>query len=186
MFRFVLNVLGGLFSWVVTGALFAALAVGGVFLVFSRDLPNHEQLNQYSPKTISRIYSGEGRMIDEFADERRIFTPIEDIPDLVKHAFISAEDKNFYTHQGFDTRGILAAGYEAIRSRGDNLRGASTIPQQVAKITFLGGERTAERKIKEMILANRMVTSMPRDKILEIYLNEIDLGFRSFGVAAAA
>ncbi len=186
MLRFLLNFLGGLFSWVVTGALLGALAVGGVFLIFSRDLPNHEQLNQYTPKMISRIYSGEGRMIDEFAEERRIFTPIEDIPDVVKHAFISAEDKNFYTHQGFDARGILAAAYEAIRSRGDNLRGASTIPQQVAKITFLGGERTAERKIKEMILANRMVTSMPRDKILEIYLNEIDLGFRSFGVTAAA
>jgi penicillin-binding protein 1A len=184
--RFVISTVGGLFSWVVTGVFFAALTVGGVFWMYSRDLPSEESLAQYTPKTISRIYSAEGRMIDEFATERRLFTPVADIPDLVKQAFISAEDKNFYTHQGFDVRGIAAAAVEAIRSRGETLRGASTIPQQVAKISFLSGERTAERKIKEMILANRMVTTLDRDKVLEIYLNEIDLGQRSFGVTAAA
>ena len=184
--RFITSTLGGLFSWVITGLFFAALTIGGVFWMYSRDLPSEESLAQYTPKMISRIYSGEGRIIDEFATERRLFTPVEDIPDLVKHAFISAEDKNFYTHQGFDLRGIAAAGIEAIRSRGENLRGASTIPQQVAKISFLSGDRTAERKIKEIILANRMVTTLSRDKVLEIYLNEIDLGQRSFGVTAAA
>ena len=80
----------------------------------ARDLPNHEYLAQYTPKTISRIYSGEGRLMDEFATERRIFAPIDDIPDLVKHAFISAEDKNFYSHQGYDPRGIAAAAFEAM------------------------------------------------------------------------
>ena len=184
--RFITSTLGGLFSWVITGLFFAALTIGGVFWMYSRDLPSEESLAQYTPKMISRIYSGEGRIIDEVATERRLFTPAEDIPDLVKHAFISAEDKNFYTHQGFDLRGIAAAGIEAIRSRGENLRGASTIPQQVAKISFLSGDRTAERKIKEIILANRMVTTLSRDKVLEIYLNEIDLGQRSFGVTAAA
>ncbi|PPB81738.1 penicillin-binding protein 1A [Albidovulum inexpectatum] len=186
MTRFILSFLGGIFSWIVTGLFFAALAIGGVFWIYSRDLPDHEYLAQYTPKTISRIYSGEGRLMDEFATERRIFAPIEDIPDIVKWAFISAEDKNFYSHQGFDARGIAGAIWDAIRTRGQTLRGASTIPQQVAKNFLLGGERTVERKIKEMILANRLVNTLPRDKILELYLNEIDLGYLSFGVASAA
>ena len=104
----------------------------------------------------------------------------------MQQAFISAEDKNFWQHAGFDLRGIAAALYEAVESRGEVLRGASTIPQQVAKILFFGNERRAERKIKEGIMANRMVNTIGREKILEIYLNEIDLGFRAFGVAAAA
>ena len=186
MLRFLLSTIGGVFSWLVTGLVFAALTVGAVFWVYSRDLPDHEYLAQYTPKTISRIYSGEGRLMDEFATERRIFAPIEEIPDLVKDAFISAEDKNFYSHLGFDARGMAGALWDAIRTRGQTLRGASTIPQQVAKNFLLGGERTAERKIKELILANRLVSTLPRDKILELYLNEIDLGFLSFGVASAA
>lgn len=186
MTRFILSFLGGIFSWIVTGLFFAALAIGGVFWIYSRDLPDHEYLAQYTPKTISRIYSGEGRLMDEFATERRIFAPIDEIPDVVKWAFISAEDKNFYSHQGFDARGIAGAIWDAIRTRGQTLRGASTIPQQVAKNFLLGGERTVERKIKEMILANRLVNTLPRDKILELYLNEIDLGYLSFGVASAA
>ena len=186
MIRFFLSLIGGVFSWVVTGAVFAALTVGAIFWMYSRDLPDHEYLAQYTPKTISRIYSGEGRLMDEFATERRIYAPIEDIPDVVKWAFISAEDKNFYSHQGFDARGIAGALWDAIRTRGKTLRGASTIPQQVAKNFLLGGERTAERKIKELVLATRLVDTLPKDKILELYLNEIDLGFLSFGVASAA
>ncbi len=186
MIRFLLSTLGGLFSWLVIAAVFAALTIGGVFWVYSRDLPDYAALAQYSPKTISRIYSGEGHIIDEFAEERRIFTPIEDIPQLVKEAFISAEDKNFYSHQGFDARGMAAALLEAIRSRGETMRGASTIPQQVAKNFLLSGDKTAERKIKELILSTRLVGSLPKDKILELYLNEIFLGQNSYGVAAAA
>ncbi len=186
MIRFLLSTLGGLFSWLVIALAFAALAIGGVFWVYSRDLPDYAALAQYSPKTISRIYSGEGHIIDEFAEERRIFTPIEDIPPLVKEAFISAEDKNFYSHQGFDARGMAAALIEAVRSRGETMRGASTIPQQVAKNFLLSGDRTAERKIKELILSTRLVGSLPKDKILELYLNEIFLGQNSYGVAAAA
>ncbi len=186
MIRFVLSFFGAFFSWLVTGAVFAALTVGAIFWMYSRDLPDHEYLAQYTPKTISRIYSGEGRLMDEFATERRMFAPIEEIPDLVKNAFISAEDKNFYTHQGFDARGMAGALWDAIRTRGKTLRGASTIPQQVAKNFLLGGDRTAERKIKELILATRLVDTLPKDKILELYLNEIDLGFLSFGVASAA
>ena len=186
MLRFLVSSVGGIFSWIVTGLFFGVLTIGAVFWIYSRDLPDHEYLAQYTPKTISRIYSGEGRLMDEFATERRIYAPIEDIPDLVKHAFISAEDKNFYTHQGFDARGMAGALWDAIKTRGQTLRGASTIPQQVAKNFLLGGERTAERKIKELVLANRLVNTLPRDKILELYLNEIDLGFLSFGVASAA
>ncbi|MEZ5794694.1 penicillin-binding protein 1A [Albidovulum sp.] len=186
MIRFILSFFGGLFSWIVTGFVFGALTLGAIFWMYSRDLPDHEYLANYTPKTISRIYSGEGLLMDEFATERRIFAPIDEIPPLVKEAFISAEDKNFYTHKGFDARGMLGAAYEAIRSGGKTLRGASTIPQQVAKNFLLGGERTAERKIKELIIANRLVNTLPRDKILELYLNEIDLGFQSFGVASAA
>nr|WP_286193910.1 PBP1A family penicillin-binding protein [Tropicibacter sp. R16_0] len=163
-----------------------ALTIGGVFWMYGRDLPSHESLAQYKPPTISRIYSGEGHLIDEFAKERRLFTPSEEIPDLVKQAFISAEDKNFYTHQGYDIRGIAAAGFEAVRSRGQNVRGASTITQQVMKNFLLSGDRKAERKIKEIILAARLEDTLDKEQILELYMNEIFLGQNSYGVTAAA
>ena len=168
------------------GILFAALSIGAIFYMYAQDLPSHERLAQYSPPTISRIYSSEGRIIDEFAKERRLFVPIEDIPDLVKHAFISAEDKNFYTHHGYDVTGIASAAIDAIQSRGQNVRGASTITQQVMKNFLLSGDRTGERKIKELILASRLEETLSKDKILELYLNEIFLGQNSYGVAAAA
>ncbi|MBC7138650.1 MAG: PBP1A family penicillin-binding protein [Defluviimonas sp.] len=186
MIRFLLNFVGAIFTAITIGAAFVALSVGAIFWMYGRDLPNHEQLAQYTPKTISRIYSGEGRIIDEFAEERRLFVPIEDIPDVVKHAFISAEDKNFYHHGGFDARGIIAAGIEAVRSRGENVRGASTITQQVMKNFLLSSDRSAERKVKELILATRLEQTLSKEKILELYLNEIFLGQNSFGVAAAA
>ena len=186
MVRFVGSFLGAIFSALTLGLFFAALSVGAVFWMYGRDLPSHESLAQYTPPTISRVYSGEGRIIDEFAEERRLFTPIEDIPDLVKEAFISAEDKNFYHHKGYDVTSIAAAARDAIVSRGQNLRGASTITQQVMKNFLLGGERTGERKIKEIILASRIEETLNKEKILELYLNEIFLGQNSYGVAAAA
>ncbi|MCL4130149.1 UNVERIFIED_CONTAM: hypothetical protein GTU68_020105 [Idotea baltica] len=154
--------------------------------MYGKNLPTHETLASYTPKTISRIYSGEGQVIDEFAEERRLFTPAAEIPDIVKQAFISAEDKNFYTHDGYDLRAIGAAIIEAVQSRGENLRGASTITQQVAKNFLLDGSRTIERKIQEIILAPRMEATLGKEGVLELYLNEIDLGVRSFGVTAAA
>jgi penicillin-binding protein 1A len=163
-----------------------AISIGAVFYIYGRDLPSHESLAQYTPPTISRIYSAEGRIIDEFAKERRLFTPAAEIPDLVKQAFISAEDKNFYNHKGYDARGIAAAAYDAIASRGQDVRGASTITQQVMKNFLLGGERAAERKIKEIILATRLEETLSKDRILELYLNEIFLGQNSYGVTAAA
>ncbi|OIQ33674.1 MAG: penicillin-binding protein [Alphaproteobacteria bacterium MedPE-SWcel] len=186
MLRFVLSIFGAVFSTITLGIGVLALSVGAIFWVYGRDLPSHESLAQYQPPTISRIYSGEGQMIDEFAKERRLFTPSDEIPDLVKQAFISAEDKNFYSHAGYDARGILAAAVEAVQSRGRNVRGASTITQQVMKNFLLSGDRQAERKIKEIILATRLEETLSKGKILELYLNEIFLGQNSYGVTAAA
>ncbi len=186
MFRFILSFFGGIFTTATLGLAMAALGVSAIFYIYGRDLPSHESLAQYTPPTISRIYSGQGRLIDEFAQERRLFAPIETIPPLVKQAFVSAEDKNFYVHEGYDLRGIAAAAVDAVRSRGEDLRGASTITQQVMKNFLLDGSRQAERKIKEIILASRIEDTLSKDKILELYLNEIFLGQNSYGVAAAA
>ena len=186
MIRWVLSFFGAIFSLVTLGMIFIAIAIGAVFWIYGRDLPSYDQLAQYSPPTISRIYSAEGRIIDEFAQERRIFTPVEEIPDLVKQAFISIEDQNFYTHKGYDVTGMLAAARDAVVSRGRNVRGASTITQQVMKNFLLSGDRTGERKIKELILAARIEKTLSKEKILELYLNEIFLGQNSYGVTAAA
>lgn len=184
MLRFIFGFFGGIFSFLTIGAVLAGLIVGGIFWMYGRDLPNHEQLAQYAPATISRVYSAEGALIDEFARERRLFVPSEEIPPLVKQAFISAEDKNFYTHKGYDPAGIAKAALDA--AQGGALRGASTITQQVMKNFLLSSDRSAERKIKELILAARLEQTLDKDKILELYLNEIYLGQNSYGVAAAA
>ncbi|WP_299962440.1 penicillin-binding protein 1A [uncultured Roseobacter sp.] len=186
MFRFILSFFGGIFTMITLAIAMVALSVGAVFWMYGRDLPSHESLAQYAPPTISRIYSGQGQIIDEFAKERRLFAPAETIPDLVKQAFISAEDKNFYTHDGYDLRGIAAAAYDAVASRGQDVRGASTITQQVMKNFLLSGDRRAERKIKELILAARIEETLTKEEILELYLNEIFLGQNSYGVAAAS
>ncbi|RNF34257.1 penicillin-binding protein 1A [Paracoccus methylarcula] len=186
MLRSILSFFGSIFSWFVTACFFIALTLGGIFWMYSRDLPSHEQLARYTPKTISRIYSSEGRLIDEFAEERRIFVPVEEIPDLLKQAFISAEDKHFNDHPGYDIRGIGSAIWQAVRSGGESVRGASTITQQVMKNFLLSSDRSVERKVKELILASRLEHSLSKDQILELYLNEIYLGQNSYGVAAAA
>ncbi|WP_296477065.1 penicillin-binding protein 1A [Roseinatronobacter sp.] len=186
MLRAILSFFGGLVSFAITAVFVGALAVAGVFWYYGQDLPSHEQLANYAPPSISRIYSGEGRLIDEFALERRLFTPIDDIPEQIRDAFIAAEDRNFYVHTGFDARAIAVAAYEAVASRGENIRGASTITQQVMKNFLLSGDRTGERKIKELILASRVEGTLNKDQILELYLNEIFLGQNSYGVTAAA
>ena len=186
MTRFLLSFFGAIFSFVLMAVLFGALTVGGVIWVYTHDLPSTEQLANYSPPMISRIYSREGQLVDEFARERRLFTPIEDIPPLVRAAFISAEDRNFYEHQGFDPLAMASAARDLILSGGRNLRGASTITQQVMKNFLLSSDRTGERKIREIILAWRVEQTLSKDEILELYLNEIFLGQNSFGVAAAA
>jgi penicillin-binding protein 1A len=188
--RFTGSFFGAIFTMITLGVFFGALTVGAIFWMYSRDLPGHETLASYTPPTISRIYTAEGSILDEFARERRLFVAAEDIPDLVKNAFVSAEDQNFFSHAGYDARGMIAALIDAIKSRGEDLRGASTITQQVAKNMLLDGTRKGakgiERKIKEIILATRLEATLSKDRILEIYMNQIDLGYRSFGVAAAA
>ncbi|MDE0304151.1 MAG: PBP1A family penicillin-binding protein [Albidovulum sp.] len=171
-------------SWICLGFAVAAWILGALVWSYGSDLPSYAQLTRYQPPTISRIYSREGRLIDEFARERRLFVPIDEIPKIVKSAFISAEDKHFYTHKGFDPVGIVKAAVEAMRE--GKMRGASTITQQVMKNFLLGGERSVPRKIKELILAFRIENVFEKSKILELYLNEIFLGQNSYGVAAAA
>jgi penicillin-binding protein 1A len=182
--RFIFSFFGSIFALLTLGGVLGAALLAGIFLAYGADLPDHEQLASYEPATISRVYSSDGKVMDEFAQERRLFTPADEIPDIVKQAFISAEDKNFYNHPGYDLAGIASAVMD--KAKGKKLRGASTIPQQVAKNFLLTNEISAERKIKEIILATRMVGTLGREKVLELYLNEIDLGVRSFGVTAAA
>ncbi len=185
MLKIILKFFGFLFSWIAIGSIMGLLALVAVFTIYGKDLPDYAQLANYEPPTLSRIYSGEGALMDEFARERRIFTPIDEIPDRIKQAFISAEDKNFYEHGGFDPRGIAAAIYDAA-AHGGRLRGASTITQQVMKNFLLTGDRSGERKIKEIILATRLESTLSKEEILELYLNEIFLGQNSYGVTAAA
>jgi penicillin-binding protein 1A len=186
MLRFVFGIFGSVFSFAVLGVVAAALGVGGLLFLYSHDLPDHETLANYAPPTISRIYSREGVVVDEFATERRLFVAAEEIPDVVTNAFVSAEDRNFWEHQGYDPRAIAAAFVEAVRTRGESVRGASTITQQVMKNFLLDGSRTIERKVREIILAARIEGTLPKARILELYLNEIFLGQNSYGVAAAA
>jgi penicillin-binding protein 1A len=186
MIRFVLGIFGATFSAITLGLVFAALGIGGLLFLYSHDLPDHDTLSNYAPPTISRIYSREGVVVDEFAAERRLFVASEEIPDVVANAFISAEDRNFWEHPGYDPRAIAAAFVEAVQTRGQSVRGASTITQQVMKNFLLDGSRTIERKVREIILAARIETSLSKERILELYLNEIFLGQNSYGVAAAA
>src|ERR1700744_6420325 len=172
-------------------AALAALAVlAGVFYVYTvtRDLPSVETLQDYAPPVTTRVYAGNGTVLGEYARERRIFIPAAFIPKLVSQAFTSAEDRNFYTHPGVDPSGILRA---AIRDvglvmEGHRPQGASTITQQVARDFLLNSDVKFSRKIREAILAIRIDATYPKDKVLELYLNEIYLGQHSYGVAAAA
>jgi penicillin-binding protein 1A len=181
--RSIISFFGWIFSWITIGVVLVALILGAVFFMYGRDLPDHASLASYEPKTISKIYSIEGKVMDEFAQERRLFTPVDEIPDIIKDAFISAEDKNFYTHKGYDPIGMIKAGIDA--ARGKRLRGASTITQQVMKNFLLSGDRSVERKVKELILASRLENTLDKEQILELYLNEIFLGQNSYGVTAA-
>ena len=173
------------------GFLLAILAVAGVIggiWYYGRDLPDYRALADYEPAMVSRVYAGNGLLVGEFADERRVFVPIEAIPKHVRLAFLAAEDKTFYEHPGIDLPGIANAVYINLRNIGGNRRpvGASTITQQVAKNFLLSGEVSFTRKIKEMILAFRIERTFSKNQIFELYLNEIYLGLRSYGVAAAS
>src|SRR5215469_12660910 len=170
------------------------LAIAGCGLVgitiwyFGRDLPDYQQLAHYQPPITTRVQAGDGRLLAEYASERRVFVPILAIPKPVIEAFISAEDKNFYSHHGIDPVSIIRAGITDIGRVRANRRpvGASTITQQVAKNMLLTNEVSITRKIKEILLATRIEAALPKDRILELYLNEIYLGAGAYGVGSAA
>jgi penicillin-binding protein 1A len=168
----------------------AALVLGLVVLVAVavQGLPDYKQLADYRPPVTSRVHAGDGSLIAEFATEHRVFVPIQEIPDRVKQAFIAVEDKSFYEHSGLDYAGIMRATITNIGSifTGDRMQGASTITQQVAKNMLLSSERTLMRKLKEAFLAQRIERALGKERILELYLNQIPLGRQSFGVGAAA
>ena len=183
-----LKLLATLFSSLL---LLGLMGLGGVWLVFdhySQDLPDYTVLKTYEPPVTTRLYAGDGRLLAEYAAERRLFTPIADIPDTVRNAFLSAEDKDFYRHQGLDFMGIARAVLINLENLASDKRpvGASTITQQVAKNMLLTNEVSIARKVKEAILAQRIEKVMSKDRILELYLNQIFLGQRSYGVTAAA
>ncbi len=155
----------------------------------SRDLPASDKLASYEPPVMTRMHAHNGALIAEYARERRIFVPINTVPQKLISAFLSAEDRRFYEHMGLDFTGIARAGIKfveaKIKGRG-SIQGASTITQQVAKNFLLSSERTFDRKLREAILAIRIEQTYSKDKILELYLNEIYFGIGSYGIAAAA
>ena len=169
------------------GAVLFVIVAGGVAWYVEKTaagLPDYQVLANYEPPVTTRFYASDGQLMAEYARQRRLFLPIQAIPNLVKNAFLSAEDKNFYTHPGIDIEGIGRA--LLVLAKGGHMQGASTITQQVAKNFLLTNERTIDRKIKEAILSLRIEQAYSKDKILELYLNEIYLGMGSYGIAAAS
>lgn len=173
-------------------AVLGGVAAGGVvfygFWQFGRDLPDYQQLADYEPPVMTRIHAGDGRLLAEYATEKRVFVPIRAMPRRIIDAVLSAEDQNFYSHTGVDFLSLVRAVVTNIKNYGSGRRpvGASTITQQVAKNFLLTNEVSIERKAKEAILAFRIERAFSKDRILELYLNEVYLGAGSYGVAAAA
>ncbi|MGD9802044.1 MAG: penicillin-binding protein 1A [Hyphomicrobiaceae bacterium] len=184
-----ISLLGFGFASLVVMFLLGSAAAGFLLWQASRDLPPSDKLASYEPPVMTRIHAHDGALIAEYARERRIFVPINTVPEKVIHAFLSAEDRRFYEHIGLDFTGIARAGVKYIeaklKGRG-SIQGASTITQQVAKNFLLSSERTFDRKLREAILAIRIEQTYSKDKILELYLNEIYFGIGSYGIAAAA
>jgi penicillin-binding protein 1A len=163
-------------------------AISGLIYHFNKDLPDYSQLQDYEPPVMTRVHAADGELLAEYAKQRRLYLPIQAVPKLVINAFISAEDKNFYDHPGIDFTGMARAGMFYLQNFGKGRRpqGASTITQQVAKNFLLTNEVSIDRKIKEALLALKIERTYSKEKILELYLNEIYLGFGAYGVAAAS
>ena len=183
-----------LLSWLFGFGVFCGIIVLGAVAYYvwllSEDLPDYRVLMDYQPPVTTRVHAADGTLLAEFAVERRLFQPIETVPPMVIEAFLSAEDKDFYSHFGIDMGGVFRAARDNLMQWVDggsgSLVGASTITQQVAKNFLLTSDQTWDRKIKEALLAIRIENTFSKDKILELYLNEINLGLGSYGVAAAA
>ena len=168
--------------------LLTGILIISILWVFSSNLPDYKFLKSYKPPVSSKVYSGEGELVNDFSTEKRIFVPYKAIPIKVINAFLSAEDKNFFTHPGVDARGVLRATINNISNivASRRLEGASTITQQVAKNFLLTNEVSLNRKLKEAILAFRIERALSKERILELYLNQIYLGEGSYGVASAS
>ena len=183
-----LRTIGILFCLGLLGVVLAGGVAGYAVYRYGWNLPAHAQLADYYPPTLTRVHAGDGRLLAEFAAEKRVFVPIDAMPALLVEAFIAAEDQNFHKHPGVDVLGIARAVVQNLRNVAENKRliGASTITQQVAKNFLLTNEVSIERKIREALLALRIERVLSKQRILELYLNEIFLGRRAYGVAAAA
>ena len=176
-----IKLIAGIFA---TGLLFAL----STFWYFSSGLPDYKKLANYKPPISSRVHSGEGNLIAEYAIQKRFFIPYDSIPKKVVFSFLSAEDKNFFSHPGVDAKSITRAIIKNLKNIFSNkrLEGASTITQQVAKNFLLTNEVSVKRKIKEAILAFRIERAYSKERIMELYLNQIYLGAGTYGVAAAS
>jgi penicillin-binding protein 1A len=186
---FLLSFLSFSFAAFVVVFLVGSAAVGVIVWRASKDLPDYESLSKYEPPVMTRVHAHDGSLIAEYARERRIFVPINTVPKGIIAAFLSAEDRRFYEHGGLDMTGIVRAGVKYLETKMSGhggIQGASTITQQVAKNFLLTSDRTFDRKIKEAILSIRIESAYSKDKILELYLNEIYLGMGAYGVAAAS
>ncbi|WP_332118917.1 penicillin-binding protein 1A [Azorhizobium caulinodans] len=186
--RLVLRFFGFLFALGTLALLVGAAGATYFVWKYSQDLPDYTQLQNYEPPVMTRVHAGDGSLVAEYARQKRLYVPIQSVPKLVVEAFLSAEDKNFYEHGGIDPTGIFRAGMFYLQNLGTSRRpqGASTITQQVAKNFLLTNEVSIDRKIKEALLALRIERTYSKDRILELYLNEIYLGSGSYGIAAAA
>ena len=161
----------------------AAVLIG--YYYFTQDLPRVDALKNYRPKTVTYIYSDDGRVIGEYSHERRIVVPLAKIPEHVRHAFIAAEDANFYHHPGIDLVSIFRAFVKNIEA-GKTVQGGSTITQQVTRSFLLSSEKSYDRKIREAILAYRIENYLTKDEVLYLYLNQIYLGHGAHGIESAA
>jgi penicillin-binding protein 1A len=186
--RLLVRFVGFLFAAGTVVFLVGVAAAAGLIWHFSKDLPDYSQLQDYEPPVMTRVHAADGALLGEYSKERRLYLPIQAVPRLVINAFLAAEDKNFYEHGGIDYSGMARAALLYAQNFGSNRRpqGASTITQQVAKNFLLTNEVSFARKIKEALLAMRIERAYSKDKILELYLNEIYLGLGAYGIAAAS
>jgi len=182
------RIIKNIFILILSFGLLSALSVLAVLWAFSNNLPDYKFLKSYKPSVSSKVYSGDGELVNDFSTEKRIFVPYNAISEKVINSFLSAEDKNFYSHPGVDAKGVLRAVINNISNIASSrrLEGASTITQQVAKNFLLTNEMSLNRKIKEAILAFRIERVLSKERILELYLNQIYLGGGAYGVASAS
>ena len=182
------KIIKNIFILILSISLLSAFSIIAVLWAFSNNLPDYKFLKSYKPPVSSKVYSGDGELVNDFSTEKRIFVPYNAIPKKVINSFLSAEDKNFYSHPGVDAKGVLRAIINNVSNLASSkrLEGASTITQQVAKNFLLTNEISFNRKLKEAILAFRIERALSKERILELYLNQIYLGGGAYGVASAS